>query len=139
MRIRLSGADREKYGVPEWIEFDENRLGLREVAVMRRATKWTSERLFERLRGVEVWEDGQLVTRPVVDDNGAPVLDDDGEPVVEPVREPDTEAMAIIVWLALRRLGKTVLWNDDFDIDANGLDIETDEDAEGKATATTTS
>lgn len=138
MRIRLSGADREKYHVPEWLTYDPSRIGLREAAVLKRATRWTPERLAERLHGVEVWEDGQLVMVPKLDETGAPVLEN-GQPAMEPKLEPDFEAIAVVIWLALRRAGSTVLWNDDFDIDAGGLEIADDEETEvGKAPGTTT-
>lgn len=38
MRIRLDPADCARYGVPEAIDFDPARIGLREAAALQRAT-----------------------------------------------------------------------------------------------------
>lgn len=40
IRIRLGDQDRERYGVPEWIEYDPNRPTLAEVRAVREQTSF---------------------------------------------------------------------------------------------------
>jgi hypothetical protein len=140
VRIYLSDADRERYGAPEFLPFKAS-FGLREAAAMKVATKWSVELL------LDAWQKrpaldmrGEVITRPVLDEAGQPVLDEAGVPRVEPVMEGNPEAMAVLVWLALRRAGIRVPFDDDFDIDTQ-VRVVPDEDDEleaGKAPETTT-
>lgn len=138
MRIYLSAADRERFGAPEFLPFKPI-FGLREAAAMKVATKWSVERL------VEAWQErpaldeaGNILMRPALDEAGEPLLDGEGQPKVEPVMERNPEAYAVIVWLALRRAGIKVPYDDDFDIDTNVriLDDEDEQDDLGKAPTT---
>lgn len=47
--IELAPSDREKYGAPERIDFEYNRIGLRTIAALKQETGHTLETLAEAL------------------------------------------------------------------------------------------
>lgn len=89
MRIRLSDADRERLGCPEWIEYQPDRLMIDEAIEIQDAIGYGPDELLDAMQGV-----------PLVR-NGQPVLDSDGE---QRVRR-DLRAWQAVVWAALRRAG----------------------------------
>lgn len=124
MRIRLADADRERLGCPEWVEYDPNKLGLREAAALKRETGYTPEMLSRRLQGTAQFDTatGEPLTEPVLDEHQQPVIGEDGQPKTKLLLEPDYEAWAAVVWLALRRAGTLIAFAD-FDIEI-GFDVE---------------
>jgi hypothetical protein len=88
MRIRLTDADRERLGCPEWLECDVRSMTLTEATWL--ADQGISPFRFGRGRGV-----------PTLDARGEPVLTDDGEPLE--FGHPDM--WRDMVWLGLHRAG----------------------------------
>lgn len=121
MRIKLSATDRERFGCPEWLSVQTEKLGLREALALDAA-------------GIDALALDELIrTVPVLDAAGQPVLDEDGEPK----RRVLPSAWQALVWLGLYRAGVHVDY-DSFDFDLFGLQTAADEgevsaDDEGKA------
>jgi hypothetical protein len=110
MRIRLAEADRERLGCPEWLDLTLSSITAREAGTIQRLGGYGPDELADALRGEPIIRDGQ----PVVDDEGQPKL------------RYDFDAWVAVVWLALKRSGVTVPYNElDFD-----LEIEVENPAE---------
>lgn len=112
--IQLSDEDRERYGGPEKIPFEYGRWGLKSVDAMEQEVGWTVEDL------------GNAMRRKQLDGDGQPILDEDGTARIN----PRPMAIAVLAWMALRRIGIRHAW-DDFEIDYPSVKLGGDD--EGKA------
>jgi hypothetical protein len=121
LRFKLSEEDRERLGLPEWVDFDFDKLLMTEAEALESAGYNTDEFL-DDLRGYEVYDkQGNPVMVPVVDDDG-PVLEDGKPKMVPKIRFPIRMHKAA-VWIGARRVGCTVPYRD-FDFDLSGLKTE---------------
>lgn len=98
MRFQLSAADRERLGAPEWVDYDPSKMTNREAAQLQRA-------------GYDPPQEG-LAAAWV-----AQQPDPDG-----PLRI-DFDVWTAVVWMALRRAGVTVPY-DELEFDAYGITVE---------------
>jgi hypothetical protein len=134
-RLRLSDADRERYGCKEWLDVDPFAITNREAAAIQRG--FTADGLKVAFDNPALWLKA-LTGEVVTDENGAPVMDPitglDGEPTVVPRRRPDFGAELILVWLALRHNGTDVPMSEvDYDMTMRWESIPQDGDAEEDA------
>lgn len=123
MEIRLSDSDRVRYGCPEWLPFRLDRLTAREAAVIQHETGLTPGELPGALRyRVETrGPDGVWEEFPVRSGEDPP----EGARLVA-----DYDAWTCVVWIALRRAGCSVSFDEAADFDIFGfetrLDVEED-------------
>lgn len=104
IQLRLPEADRERLGLPEWIEYDPATLMLTEATALQDE--------FD----IDPWDFAKVL-------RGTPVLGPDGEPVMvggRPKMRQDMRAWRFVVWVAARRAGCTVPLAE-FDINVLGL------------------
>jgi hypothetical protein len=138
MRITLTEKDAERIGCPRVVEFDDGRIMTREAIAIQRSTGYTLEGLGRGLSGLPVKDrDGNI--QYVTGEDGNEIVDEFGHRKV--LREVDIEALLVAAWIAVRRAGVQVPW-DDFDLDLLGTQFGDDEVVdEGKAppSETTTS
>ncbi len=87
--VRLSDADRERFGVDEWLDYDLGRLTVVEAETLQERFGVDPDDRFVWFRGAPVVKDGQ------------PVTGDDGEPVYR----RSVVVYRFLVWVALRRAG----------------------------------
>lgn len=98
MKFRLSEADRERLGCPEWIDVDFRRVSIREAAEIQKRTGYASpdallRAFFEPIRNHKAGEELRV----------------------------DFDSIITLIWLGLRRAGVTVAY-DDLDFDAQEFD-----------------
>lgn len=110
LQIRLSDADRERYGCEEWLDADAASVSVREAMALQPLGFTSPTDWRQALRGDVVEEDGKPVLRP------------DGQPLRRQGRQYPA-ALLGLVWLALKRSGVQV-GLDDLDFDMDNLDIE---------------
>jgi hypothetical protein len=138
--LELSEYDRERYNVPERIDFVPHQFGMRAIKALRKHTGYTYEILAELLAGIPRLD--PETKEPVFErDDAGEVVYEDGEPKI--VRDMDEDAVAAYVWLVLWNAGHHLDW-ETFDIIPADLTIKllSDEEPEpGKAeeSLTTTS
>lgn len=119
MKITLTEEDAARIGCPRVVEFDDNRIMTREAIAIQKTTGYSLEGLGRGLTGVPVKDaDGNLRYR--TDDEGNEVRDEFGHRTV--LREIDIEALLVAAWIAVRRSGVQVPW-DDFDLDLLGTEF----------------
>jgi hypothetical protein len=95
-KLRLSDADRERLGAPEFLPFEAGSLTNREAIELRKLGFKTPRLFWTALKAREVKEDGEVVDL-----------------------ELDYLAWTMLVWLALRRVGiQTDVDTLEFDLDA---------------------
>lgn len=129
MKFRLSEEDAAALGCPREVEFDETRFTVKENIALQKQTGFTMERLGYFIEGVPArGRDGSPLY--LLDEAGVEKLDEQGRKI--PLREMDAEAIAAAVWLAVRRAGAEVAF-DDFDINLVGVEFLGDEEDPGKA------
>lgn len=135
--IRLHPDDRAKYGAPEVIEFDFQAIGLRQRSAVEKASKRSLRWMYDQLSGVpELDENQNPIAEPVIDEETGEQVVEDGQPVFTPRLTHDSEAILMVVWMALWGIGIRTPW-EDFDLIENGLllnrsDSAADEDDPGK-------
>lgn len=114
LRISLAGPDRERYGLPEWIEYDSGRPLLSEIRALKTAVGigWAA---LERMLWGQWDASGQQTAPPDPDDRLA--------------------GLGIVVWLAVRRHRPDLAW-DDFDCDLMGIGFESAPDPNRQAPTT---
>ena len=118
MFICLSATDRERYGCPEWIELAFDRLSAREAATLQRETGLTPTEIVGALQPrVEVRDGGRWVAIDLKDGESAP----EGARVVT-----DYDAWAGVIWVALRRAGCDVTFDQASDFDVFGFTSRSD-------------
>jgi hypothetical protein len=104
IRMRLPETDRERLGLPEWIEFDPASMMLSEAEALQEE--------FD----IDPWDfAGVLRGTPVTGPGGEPVLVDG-----KPRMRQDMRAWRFVVWAAARRAGCTVSLKD-FDVNVLGM------------------
>lgn len=118
IHLRLSDADRERLGCPEWLDIDPYSVTAREAAALQRGFDLAGERVIYAHPGE--WR-AALLGEVVVDERGAPVMQpvesDDGPKIVE-TRRANFGAFMVLVWLALRRVDIAVPFSElDFNVD----------------------
>lgn len=125
--LRLSDADRARYGCGEWLDVEYGSVTAWEAALIQRG--FTRDGLHVGFDSPGIWRralSGQVVT----DESGQPLTrkieTDDGVKEVEQ-RRPDFGAEVILVWLALRRAGSDVPMAE-VDYDTDGLRWQTSSD-----------
>lgn len=105
IKLRVPDADRERLGLPEWIEYDPATLMLTDAEVLQTEC------------GIEPWDLAEELTgRPVLD----PVTN---EPVMvdgKPKLRRNWKVWKFAVWVAAKNSGCTVALKD-FDINVIGL------------------
>lgn len=128
MKIKIAAEDAERLGCPETVEYDPEKIMGREAIAIQRQTGYGMQKLGSLLEGtVQRGADGKPLY--VEDDQGEPVLDEHGRKT--PLRDIDVEALLVMVWIACRRAGCQVPY-DDFDINLGGLEYLDDEEPAGK-------
>jgi hypothetical protein len=135
MRIRLSEADRKRLGCPEWLDVQLTSITAREAATIQRLGGYDPDELAEALKGTPVMRDGQPVYETDADGN---TVMEDGKP--KPKLRYDFDAWVAVIWLALKRAGVTVPYNEldfDLEIDVEAADPEGEVPAEGKESDST--
>lgn len=130
MRITLCDEDAGRIGCPTVVEFDDGKIMAREAIAIQKSTGWTLEGLGRALSGVPV-RDAAGNVQYVTDDDGNEIRDEFGHRSV--LREISVEALLAAAWIAVRRSGVTVAW-DEFDLDLMATKFGDDEVVgEGKA------
>jgi hypothetical protein len=115
-RYKLSDEDRERLGLPEWIDFDYSKLLMTEAEALESAG-YETDQFIEDLAGYEVVDKaGNPVMVAVLEEDGSPSLDGDGKPMETVKLRFPIRAHRAAVWIAARRVGCTVSY-DDFDFD----------------------
>jgi len=104
MRITLAEKDRERFSVPEVIEYEEMDLTLGEVVALEEQAGIT----------FDVWADML---------RGDPVPVEEGR---EPRYRRSYRTQHVILWLAVRKAGVNVKYKD-FDVSLSGLKVLQDE------------
>lgn len=102
--LRLTDADRERLGLPEWITYDPATL------------MFTEAELLQTELDIDPWDLAAVL-------RGTPITNDDGTPVMRgdrPRFKQDLRAWRFIVWIAARRAGCQVGLAD-FDANVLGL------------------
>lgn len=128
MRYRFSDADRERLGMTEeWVEFDVGQLMLDE-AVALEESGYDVDEFLDDIRGYPVSRKGKPVMVDVLDDDGQPVIED-GKPKKIQKRRVPLKAMGAAMWIAARRVGSTVAFED---FTFNITDFRTEAQPEGK-------
>lgn len=120
MQFRLNEEDRQRLGCPEWLEFDFRKLSFKEAIALQKSTDFKSvEDLFSAF-----WK---------------PALGKDTDPTGLVV---DYEAVFCAVWLALRRAGVKVPY-EELDFEARNIDyklsdyeLQTEEETDPKDSST---
>jgi hypothetical protein len=138
MKITLTAEDADRIGCPQVVEFDDTRIMTREAIAIQKTTGYSLEGLGRGLTGLPV-KDAAGNIQYVTGEDGTEVRDEFGHRSV--LREVDIEALLVAAWIAVRRAGVKVPW-DDFDLDLFGTKFGDDEVVdEGKAppSETTTS
>lgn len=64
LRIRLAAEDRERYGLPEWIEYDVDRPKLSEIRKVKAAVDWGWHQLAKQVDADD--DDDRLAARLVL-------------------------------------------------------------------------
>jgi hypothetical protein len=104
LKLRLPEADRERLGLPEWIDYDPSKLMMSEAEILQDY-------------GIEPWDLGAALRgTPVVNPDGTPVMDGD-----KPKMRANLKAWRFVVWVAARRAGADVPPLADFDLNVLGL------------------
>jgi hypothetical protein len=138
VKITLSAEDAERMQCPQVVEFDDKRIMAREAIAIQKATGWSMDGLGRALGGTPVTSpDGSPVYE--TDEDGVEIRDQFGNRIR--LREINMEALLLAAWIAVRRSGVTVPW-DDFDLDLLGAqwgDDEVVEPGKGPPSGTTTS
>ena len=128
IQLRLSDADRKRFGCDEWLELDPLGITAREAAALQEPF-WPKHDGFV---SPSEWRKALRGT-PLFDDHGAPVMVDDGEGGQVQKRRPDYAAHAALVWLALKRAGAAVeLAGLDYDQDSARFAMQPDETPAGQ-------
>jgi hypothetical protein len=124
--LELNEHDRERYGVPERVEFRRHRFGMRTMKQLRLQTGYDYEILTRLLAGVPKVDPETAEPIYKRDESGEVVKDDDGNPALETTLDED--AFAAYVWLILWAAGHRIAWTE-FDPDPVGLRLSiADED-----------
>lgn len=97
MKLRLSDAERERYGVAELLDVDLKGITLAQAEDLYDATGLAVDDVIKNI------SEGKPAVR-----GGKPVLDDEGKPAVE----VDHRAWCALFWLAVRAAGVDVEWAD---------------------------
>lgn len=119
MKITLTAEDTARLGVGPTLAFDLNKIMAREAIVLQKVVGVTPDELSKSLQGAPVLdEQGRQAYQ--VDDAGALVLDEEGQPI--PLRRINLEALVAFVWMAARRAGCKVPF-DEFDFDIIGTQV----------------
>jgi len=141
MKVRLSEADRARYGIAEeWLDFDPLYIRNKDTIFLQGIGYPNREDWSQALQGRPLTNpDGSYIYE--YDDEGQKKIGDDGMLVVR--RGPHEElAWNALVWMCLRSHGVTVEW-EDLEYSERGLQTRSDEGkaaaAETKTTAETTS
>ncbi len=122
-KFKLNDEDRQRYGSEGALEFDTDRIGLREAALVQRETGYSPDDL-SRFDKPKV-RNGRPVLRDARDDDGNVIYMPDGVTALkEPDTEPDLEVLAVVIWMAMRRAGVKVPFDDDFEINLIGVDMD---------------
>jgi hypothetical protein len=137
MKITLTEQDAQRMGCPRVIEFDDDRIMAREAVLIQKTTGWSIEGLGRGLTGMPVKDDaGNL--QYVTDESGEEIRDEFGHRTV--LREVQVEALLAAAWIAARRAGVNVPW-EDFDLDLLATqwgDAEVVDEGKAQPSATTT-
>lgn len=96
MKLRLSDAERERYGCDEWLDLDLKAVTLAQAEDLYDATGMTVD---DALKGVSEGKPAR---------GGKPALGADGKPAVE----VDHRAWCALFWIAARAVGVEVEWVD---------------------------
>jgi hypothetical protein len=128
--LELNEHDRERYGVPERVEFRRHRFGMRTIKQLRLQTGYDYEILTRLLAGVPKVD--PETNEPVFkrDENGEVVKDDEGNAELELTLDED--ALAAYVWLILWAAGYRIAWVE-FDPDPVGLRLSIADEDEPEA------
>lgn len=104
IKLRVPEADRERLGLPEWVEYDPEYLLLTEAQVLQDELD------------IDPWNlIGEMQGRPVLDGAGNPV-EVDGKPKLR----RNWQAWRFALWVAAKRSGCQVAYAD-FDVNVIGL------------------
>lgn len=136
--LRPSETDRERYNLPEQINFKSGEFGLKAVKQLEKQTGYTIEQIQAGLEGQPVLDEhGQQVYEQAEGDDGELLFTEAGEPVMEEKTRQDPEILAALVWLILWSNGHRIQW-EEFDVIAIGMVLSFLEDGEveGKEEAT---
>lgn len=116
MDIKLSEADRERFGAPEWITFQLDRLAAIEAATIQHETGLAPGDLTKAIRyRYQVRQAGAWVDWTPLEKDPPPPA---GARIVT-----DYDAWTAVVWVALRRAGRPVPWPEVAEFDVLGFDI----------------
>lgn len=128
MKLRITGEDADRLGCPREVEYEPDRLMGREAIAIQRQTGYSLQKLGTLLEGtVLLGPDGKPLYE--TDDQSEPIVDEHGRKTA--VREVDTEALLVVVWIACRRAGCQVPY-DDFDVNIAGVEWIDSGEPEGK-------
>lgn len=132
IRLRLSDADRERYGCDEWLGVVFGSVNAWEAALIQRG--FTKDGIRVGFDSPGRWRQG-LTGQVITGDDGEPILRkvETPEGMKEvPQRRPDFGAELILVWMALRRAGIDVPMAE-VDYDTDGLTWQSEDDTPAAA------
>jgi hypothetical protein len=125
LRYQLSEQDRERLGLPEWMEFDPTKLLMSEAEALE-DTGYNTDEFLDDLAGYEVYDrQGNQVMVAELEEDGSPALDEDGHPRMRPKIRFRVRAHKAAVWMAARRAGCGLSFGE-FDFDLSGMRTKLD-------------